>query len=391
MQEMLQAVEPTYRMVSQNARALQGIVDNLGKQLDSVRQHMYLHSALLAPANRCPIEILHEIFKLYFQEYDTSSDTPFVLAAVSTYWRQVIISLPWLWAKVQIQVDIQTFSPRVIEGLSTWLGRAGSTHPLSLRIVFVRKCTINWRSRDDSDWLTEDILENRDASFLFDILRRYSLRWHKLEFIRCPPNVLQVLSGVMGDSVPNLRSLMIDGLEWTASFTHELPHSFPKWLLPKGSHLSLSRDRFLSLHMTSVFQLSNVRSLTLADCTSIMNNRLLLSEFLSHCTSLETCKLRCTAKLDHGTVTLFRTLPSLLDLSVEMETPDKMLHFMILPRLRRLKLSFLEKAYFSSNLRFVQELFGRSRLVHLSGSFNPSPDGVYEFNTIPSTMALKGK
>lgn len=73
--------------------------------------------------------------------------------------------------------------------------------------------------------------------------------------------------------------------------------------------------------------------------TIINHNQVLLFELLTSCTSLEICKLRYNSPFGRCTngTELLRTLSSLLDLSLNMEKPDTLLQWMVLPRLRRLR------------------------------------------------------
>lgn len=376
-QEMLEVVEPKYRMINQNIYALESIMDNLEMQLQAVRHHITLHSTLLAPVNNCPLEVLLEIFRHCLLLEDVSSfNTALALGAVNSLWRQAVISIPWAWAAINIQVNVRKFSPLLAGVLATWIARAGAERPLSLRITFTSK-------QDDTDWIAADLDRNRYTSVL-GILCRNASRWHSLEFVQCPFLLLFAFSDILEDNTPNLQSLVIDGLGPSDQAHSDLP----SWYLPKGCHLSLLNENFLSIHMSSIFYLPNIRSLTLTDANIINHNQLLLFEFLTSCTSLEVCKLRYNGSFSrcNNGPQLLRNLPSLLDLSLAMESPDTLLHWMVLPRLRRLNLTLVGRAFYSNDLRFVQEMFDRSGLVHLSGSFDPSPNDIHDFETRPSTI-----
>ncbi|KAJ3806326.1 hypothetical protein F5876DRAFT_20452, partial [Lentinula aff. lateritia] len=102
-QEILQVAEPAYRNVGQNIFALENVTDRVELELRFIRQNIFLHSALLAPINRVPDEVLKEIFSRCFvfsEESLEESDpvlVPFVLGAVNTRWRSIVKLCPLLW------------------------------------------------------------------------------------------------------------------------------------------------------------------------------------------------------------------------------------------------------------------------------------------------------
>ncbi|KAF9076508.1 hypothetical protein BDP27DRAFT_800964 [Rhodocollybia butyracea] len=389
-QEMLRIAEAAYQKVAQNIHVLYRIVDRLEMEVDLVRQHMFLHSALLAPVHRCPNEILIHIFWYCYMAADSPSDVdvsplPLVLGGVNARWRDVVKALPWLWSTIQIQVNVQTFSPRVIRGFVEWLERTGQTYPLSLRVIFVTKHTVNWRSQNDSDWTREDLWKNHDAAMFYATIEQYASRWSKLEFLNCPLRLLEGLIEVLRNRTPILQSLTIDTIGISAFPGVEFGFGSPIWTLQKGVRLTLSRDPSISASMINVFDLSGIQSLTLTDAI-ILRSLPLTLEALSHCKSLEKCEMCYTGREFVAYPSIPRNLSTVVDLSVTMERPDMVLSFMTLPSLRRLKFSFTEDsshAKHHNKLLFVKELFNRSRLVCSSGRFEPCSSGCYEFYTSP--------
>ncbi|GAV99461.1 20S proteasome subunit [Lentinula edodes] len=157
-QEILQVAEPAYRNVGQNIFALENVTDRVELELRFIHQNIFLHSALLAPINRVPDEVLREIFSRCFvlaEESLEESDpvlVPFVLGAVNTRWRSIVKLCPLLWSAVRIYLDISMFPSHALSVLSVWLKRAGSTEPLSLKIIF------------RNSWLSSSYYSNNDKN-----------------------------------------------------------------------------------------------------------------------------------------------------------------------------------------------------------------------------------
>lgn len=83
--------------------------------------------AYVAPIKRLPHELLRHIFLLNFEEYPCCA---WVLSAVCSLWRRLVLSMPALWSKIRL-VTTQAASPDTIR---LWLERSGTTVPLDIEI-----------------------------------------------------------------------------------------------------------------------------------------------------------------------------------------------------------------------------------------------------------------
>ncbi|KAF8900330.1 hypothetical protein CPB85DRAFT_1377490 [Mucidula mucida] len=83
--------------------------------------------AYLAPMRRVPNEILREVFYCCFEDNPLCA---WVLASVSTVWRNLVLGMPRLWSKMRLQ----TTPSKAPETVRLWLQRSGSTVPLDIEI-----------------------------------------------------------------------------------------------------------------------------------------------------------------------------------------------------------------------------------------------------------------
>ncbi|KAJ4499995.1 hypothetical protein C8R41DRAFT_812855 [Lentinula lateritia] len=382
-QEMLQVAEPAYRNVGQNILALENVTDRVEFELRFIHQNIFLHSALLAPINRVPDEVLKEIFSRCFllaEESLEESDpvlVPFVLGAVNTRWRSIVKLCPLLWSAVRIYLDISMFPSHALSVLSVWLKRAGSTEPLSLKIVFRNSwLSSSYYSRSDLQMRVE-----ANIAITIAILHRSAVRWYKLEFINCPAHLLQSFFEAPHAQMPNLQFLTLEGGRMytgpSALITSDFPS--PCWAMPNGAHLpqlGCPLEQFLT-----IFELSSIRSLELTEVTLLDFEHTL--EFISLCVSLERCKVSFSCEFEHRSAVHVLlpnlVLPNMLDLSLSLSEPDQFLRRLILPRLHRLRVWIVGEAIERANdMDSVQEMFERSNLFCTSRS---SDVGWYDFHT----------
>ncbi|KXN82753.1 hypothetical protein AN958_02192 [Leucoagaricus sp. SymC.cos] len=81
----------------------------------------------LSPVRRLPAELLREIFMLHFQEHEACA---WVLAAVCSSWRRIVLRTPRLWAKIRL-ITTPTSSPELVR---LWIERSGQSVPLDIEI-----------------------------------------------------------------------------------------------------------------------------------------------------------------------------------------------------------------------------------------------------------------
>ncbi|KAH7868769.1 uncharacterized protein C8R40DRAFT_1133332 [Lentinula edodes] len=392
-QEILQVAEPAYRNVGQNIFALENVTDRVELELRFIHQNIFLHSALLAPINRVPDEVLREIFSRCFvlaEESLEESDpvlVPFVLGAVNTRWRSIVKLCPLLWSAVRIYLDISMFPSHALSVLSVWLKRAGSTEPLSLKIIFRNSwLSSSYYSNNDKNRSDLQMRVEANIAITIAILRKSAVRWYKLEFINCPAHLLQSFFEAPHAQTPNLQFLTLEGGRMytgpSALVTPDSPS--PCWEMPNGAHFpqpGCPLEQFLT-----IFELSSIRSLELTEVTLLDFEHTL--EFISLCVSLERCKVSFSSEFDRRStvhVPLSNlVLPNMLDLSLSLEKPDQFLRRLILPRLHHLRVCTVGEAIEQANdMDSVQEMFDRSNLFCTSRGSNV---GWYDFHTIPLSI-----
>ncbi|KAG2035628.1 hypothetical protein BDR03DRAFT_1092986 [Suillus americanus] len=107
-----------------------------------VGQSNTLHGSFSSPIWRLPTEILSQIFLYCLPEDEhcmyASRQAPLLLTRICRRWREVAVSLPRLWCRLQLEVCHKAWQERAF-GYDSWLKRSGGG-PLSLRL----KCRSDW-------------------------------------------------------------------------------------------------------------------------------------------------------------------------------------------------------------------------------------------------------
>ncbi|KAG2029205.1 hypothetical protein BDR03DRAFT_1018745 [Suillus americanus] len=111
-----------------------------------------LHTSFSPPIWRLPTEILSEIFLYCLPEDEhlvyASRLAPLLLTRICRQWREVAVSLPKLWCRLQLEVGYDDWPRRAFHldnwetrafGYDSWLKRSGGG-PLSLRLT----CRSDW-------------------------------------------------------------------------------------------------------------------------------------------------------------------------------------------------------------------------------------------------------
>ncbi|KZT10333.1 uncharacterized protein LAESUDRAFT_741435 [Laetiporus sulphureus 93-53] len=94
----------------------------------ALEKKITLTLAYISPIKRLPHELLRHIFMLNFDEHPCCA---WVLSAVCSLWRRMVLSMPVMWSKIRL-VTTQTTSADTIR---LWLERSGRTVPLDIEIV----------------------------------------------------------------------------------------------------------------------------------------------------------------------------------------------------------------------------------------------------------------
>ncbi|KDQ60408.1 hypothetical protein JAAARDRAFT_125747 [Jaapia argillacea MUCL 33604] len=115
-------------------RQLEQVIADSKKAIEQMQQDktqleadLFLTKAYLSPIRRLPHELLRHIFALNFEDYPCCA---WVLSAVCTLWRKLVLSMPRLWSKIRL-VTTQSTSADTIR---LWLERSGSRVPLDIEI-----------------------------------------------------------------------------------------------------------------------------------------------------------------------------------------------------------------------------------------------------------------
>ncbi|KAJ7457187.1 hypothetical protein B0H11DRAFT_2063165, partial [Mycena galericulata] len=149
---------------------------------------------VVSPLRRMPPEVLAEIFRwtLPSELINNAMDSPFdvtaspwVLTHVSSLWRRVAVSTPFLWSRVAI-CSPHCSHPSARPMLKSQIQRAQK-----LKVHFF------WSENEDTHQQTE----------LFRLLSRHSFRWERLALVLTP--TLVPLLSALHDQVPSLTTLLI--------------------------------------------------------------------------------------------------------------------------------------------------------------------------------------
>ncbi|KAI1796059.1 hypothetical protein LXA43DRAFT_1160470 [Ganoderma leucocontextum] len=106
----------------------QTAIREMEKELASLEDRVALTKAYVSPMKRLPNELLRHIFTFNFDDCAWSA---WVLSAVCSLWRRLVLNMPRLWSKIRL-VTTQASSAETIR---LWLERSGRTVPLDIEIV----------------------------------------------------------------------------------------------------------------------------------------------------------------------------------------------------------------------------------------------------------------
>ncbi|KAJ6561811.1 hypothetical protein B0H19DRAFT_1026608 [Mycena capillaripes] len=130
------------------------------------------HSALLSPIRRVPDDVLREIFVASLPETNnaviSSRESPLLLCGVTSGWRQVALSTPWLWSSLHLVIPDEPYIKNRSFLIERWLTRSGIL-PLSLSVGSSPQTYHNFVSGFSRP--------------LFDLLFTVSNRWQAIELM----------------------------------------------------------------------------------------------------------------------------------------------------------------------------------------------------------------
>ncbi|KAH9942833.1 hypothetical protein B0H21DRAFT_749640 [Amylocystis lapponica] len=105
----------------------QGAIREMHRERATLEERVALTLAYISPIRQLPHELLRHIFLLNFEEYPCCA---WVLSAVCSVWRALVLSMPHMWSKIRL-VTTQTTSADTIR---LWLERSGRNVPLDIEI-----------------------------------------------------------------------------------------------------------------------------------------------------------------------------------------------------------------------------------------------------------------
>ena len=175
------------------------------KQCDLKRNKNRRHSSFI---RLIPSEIIVAISGFAITDFTITKSLPdaIVLSSVCSDWRRAVVGTPELWSSIKIDLPFVQISdnvsdcdiaknasklPRLAAFIDEWLARSGQL-PLNISLCYGHE--VPWHS------LTVDV-----QSPIFEILNKYSSRWHILKL--AVPHQFHEL--VQPDSLPLLEQLHI--------------------------------------------------------------------------------------------------------------------------------------------------------------------------------------
>lgn len=175
---------------------MQITTDELLHRRQALQKFIDDHNPLLSTVRRLPPEILSHVFVQFLpedwrEELTFCTQTRMVLGQICSFWRQIALSTPRLWAVIGLSLATKDDDGSGAEMANTWLLRSGRC-PLSLRIEFSQK----------SD------ARNVNTHLTMDAIIPFSSRWRDARFI-ITPTMLNRLA-VVRNTISCLRSLAID-------------------------------------------------------------------------------------------------------------------------------------------------------------------------------------
>ncbi|KAI0751127.1 hypothetical protein C8Q80DRAFT_1250934 [Daedaleopsis nitida] len=123
-QQIQDAKDALARIVEERQSAIR----EMERELAALEEKVALAKAYVSPMKRLPHELLRHIFLFNFEDCAWSA---WVLSAVSSLWRRLVLSMPKLWSKIRL-VTTQASSAETIR---LWLERSGRSVPLDIELV----------------------------------------------------------------------------------------------------------------------------------------------------------------------------------------------------------------------------------------------------------------
>ena len=167
----------------------------------SLSSYRTRNKAILSPLRRVPPEVLGEIFSWTLPSLNEewargrsdTSESPWMLAQISSYWRVISLSTSSLWSLVAIDYS---------ENLHTLPPTYYSLALVEAQIQRAQKLKIHFHGCETADSPTQ--------IQMFQLLSQHSSRWEELS-IGLTTTVTPLLAALR-DRIPSLRRLWV---QWT--------------------------------------------------------------------------------------------------------------------------------------------------------------------------------
>ncbi|KAJ7062327.1 hypothetical protein C8F01DRAFT_1284860 [Mycena amicta] len=242
-------LEPSHEIqhLDRKIAEIQKSLDDVVRQRTRLTEYVDAHKALLSPIRRVPLDILSEIFISCLPTERncvmSPGEAPILLGHICSYWREIALSTPSLWASLHFVDDLSTLSSnrkqkaeQRLDAAIRWVGRSGKC-PLSISIYGTGALL-------PSHW--NDQTEEPPTLRFLQALVPLASRWTHLRFAM-PSGNLTLFKRLSARDVPLLRSFSLidfggtgNSFDWTTGFPIE-------WL--RGSRLE-------QVHIRQTYHLS---------------------------------------------------------------------------------------------------------------------------------------
>jgi len=136
-------IHRTQALLDEEIRRTQALLDKLRQQHTHRSTQLEHYQICLAPHRDLPSEVLSEIFLWSLAEWGVpvprkDTDTPWNIIRVCFLWRQLALSMPMLWARVNLDLTVQ-YSPQedhMMNRVAKVVIDASQNYPLSVRADF---------------------------------------------------------------------------------------------------------------------------------------------------------------------------------------------------------------------------------------------------------------
>jgi hypothetical protein len=242
------------------------------EQCELKRNKNHIHSSFI---RIIPSEIIAVISGFAITDFTITDSSPdaILLSSVCSDWRRAVVGTPELWSTIKIDLPFIQISdnkevarstlklPRLADFIDEWLARSGQL-PLNISLYYDHE--VPWHSLTLKAYIP-----------IFNILNKYSSRWHILN-LSIPPHFHQSLQP---DSLPLLEQLHITCKSIGLHLTFPPTPRLNTVEIHPGRNIEFVIPIDNGIHWNTVTHVS-LESITSCDCLALLR----LSPQLLHCT-----------------------------------------------------------------------------------------------------------